>query len=110
MEEEQQEQSNSRPWLYKKGQSGNPGGRPPGILSMKEYIKKKLATMTEEEREVFLEGIDKKTIWEMAEGKPQQDADVQVRVINVVVPPEVAKAFNIDATHTETIGGDTEQV
>ena len=29
--------------------------------------------MTDEEREAFLEGIDKKTIWEMGEGKAKQD-------------------------------------
>jgi Family of unknown function (DUF5681) len=74
--EEQIEQTNNRPWLYKKGQSGNPKGRPPGTFSMKEYIKKKLAAMTDEEREEFLEGIDKKTIWEMGEGKAEAKTDI----------------------------------
>lgn len=67
--DEPEEQINNRPWMYKKGQSGNPGGRPKGSKSMKTYIKEKLAVMTEEEREVFLEGLDKRTIWEMAEGR-----------------------------------------
>lgn len=62
------------PHVYKKGQSGNPGGRPKNTL--KEYTKKKLAEMTEEEREAFLEGIDKRTIWEMAEGKAEAKTDV----------------------------------
>lgn len=76
MENEAQEQINNRPWLYKKGQSGNPGGRPKGSKSMKTYVKEKLESLTDEEREEFLEGIDKKTIWEMSEGKPKQDMEV----------------------------------
>jgi hypothetical protein len=64
-----------QPHVYKKGQSGNPNGRPAGSLSLKEYLKKKLATMTDEEREEYLDGIDKHKIWEMAEGKASQDVD-----------------------------------
>lgn len=75
-EETPQEQINSRPWLYKKGQSGNPGGRKVGSKSMKTYIKEKLAVMTEEEREVFLEGLDKRTLWEMAEGRAETKSDI----------------------------------
>ena len=74
--EESVEQTNNRPWLYKKGQSGNPSGRPKGSKSMKTYVKEKLAAMTEEEREEYLAGVDKKIIWEMAEGKAKQDVEV----------------------------------
>jgi len=61
-----------QPYMWKKGQSGNPSGRPKG-KTMKEYAKELLACQTEEERQNFLEGINKKDIWEMAEGKPQTD-------------------------------------
>lgn len=74
---ESDEQKENRPWLYKKGQSGNPNGRPKGSISMKTYIKNKLATMTDEERETFLEGIDKKVLWEMGEGKPDTKSEVK---------------------------------
>lgn len=82
---ESEEQTNNRPWLYKKGQSGNPGGRPIGSKSMKTYVKEKLAAMTEEEREVYLEGVDKKVIWEMAEGKAKQDLEVSGEITSKII-------------------------
>lgn len=71
------------PHVYKKGQSGNPGGRPKNTL--KEYAKRKLAEMTEEEREEFLNGIDKRVIWEMAEGKAKQDVEAEVTLTSKVI-------------------------
>ena len=66
-----------QPHVYKKGQSGNPNGRPVGSVSMKTYVRNKLLSMTDEEREEFLQGIDKKVLWEMSEGKAKQDVDVE---------------------------------
>jgi len=80
MENETQEQAKNsvehlKPWQYKKGQSGNPGGRPKGI-SLKEYARNKLASMTDEEREEFMEGLSKDTIWEMGEGRADTKTDI----------------------------------
>ena len=39
-----------------------------------------LQSMTEEEEQEFFQGLDKKIIWEMAEGKPKQDTESKVEV------------------------------
>lgn len=86
--EKQQENSKVpiqlQPHAFKKGQSGNPGGRPAG-KSLKQYAKDMIAAMTEEERQTFLEGIDKKIIWEMAEGKAKQDVDISGEMVSKIV-------------------------
>ena len=63
-----------RPWQFKKGVSGNPMGRPPG-RSLKDRAKAYLSGLTDEEAEEYFNGMDKKDVWEMAEGKPQQKVD-----------------------------------
>lgn len=78
------EKQNDKPWLWKKGQSGNPAGRPRGKTA-KERAKDYLATMTDEEFEDFMTGIDKKTIWEMAEGKAKQDMDISAEVTKKII-------------------------
>ncbi len=73
-----------KPYQWKKGQSGNIMGRPKG-KTMKEYAKQYLERMTDEERDVWLEGLSKDTIWEMAEGKAKQDVEVSGEMTSKVV-------------------------
>ncbi len=68
-----------RPYMWKKGQSGNIMGRPKG-KTMKEYAREYLERMTDEERDEWLEGLNKDTIWEMAEGKAAQKVDGDLKV------------------------------
>lgn len=88
--------SNFKPWLFKKGQSGNPGGRPKGP-SMKTWAQNKLATMTEEERENFLDGLPKDILWRMAEGQPHQSTETEVKGVLKI---EFASEFKKDDNQT----------
>lgn len=87
MSEEQPKSSKAdhlAPWQYKPGQSGNPGGRPKGT-SLKEYAKTFLTKMTPEEKEQFLKGLSKDTIWKMAEGNPKSDMELSGEITKKIV-------------------------
>jgi len=71
-----QEQINSRPGLFKKGVSGNPGGRKKGSKSLKTFVREYLEGLSDEDKLLFMEDLPKEIIWKMAEGNPKQDTDV----------------------------------
>ena len=80
-----------QPHVFKKGQSGNPKGRPEGSVSLKTYAKAMLEEMDDEQRQEFMQGLPKNFIWEMAEGKAQSQQDITSNGETVMfVPPTVS--------------------
>jgi len=71
---------NLQPHVFKKGQIGNPNGRPKGSISLKQYAKQMLENMTPDEREEYLHGLPKQFIWEMAEGKADTHTTLKATV------------------------------
>lgn len=57
-----------KPYAFKPGVSGNPGGRPRSPL--KDYVREKFAAMSQEDKEEFLKKVSPDIIWKMAEGNP----------------------------------------
>lgn len=72
-------------WQFQPGQSGNPSGRPKGAVSLKEYAKKMLYELDEDEKLQFMKGLPKDKIWEMAEGKAKQDVESTIEVTSKVI-------------------------
>lgn len=62
-----------KPYLWKKGQSGNPKGGKSIKRSMKEFVANYLSELSTEDKIEFLQKIDPAFAWRMAEGNPAQD-------------------------------------
>lgn len=90
-----------RPWLWKKGQSGNLKGRPKG-KTMKEWAREYLSKMTDEERDEWMSGLDKHVVWKMAEGNPETKTDVTSGGEKIVfLPPDVIDRVNNTSSETK---------
>ena len=75
------------------GVSGNPKGRPKGSLSIKAEIKKRLENNPEELKEIVEHFIKKnrELMWQMIEGRPQQQVGLDATITEVKVPDEQYK-------------------
>ena len=75
-ESSEQESNRNDDGTFKDGVSGNPGGRPKN--SLKSYVASKLAKMSDEEKDAWLETHDIKgeVQWRMSEGNPANNTDI----------------------------------
>lgn len=87
--------NNDKPWLWKKGISANPGGRPKGSVSLKVYVRNKILSMTDEEKEEFLDSLPKAEIWKMAEGNPETKNDIKIDTNHIFTEEEIENAKQI---------------
>ncbi len=85
VEESQEQLNNNRPWLFQKGKSGNPGGRPKGTKSLKTRAREYLEGLSDEEAVDYFNGLNKLDVWKMGEGNPvtklQGDSDNPITLI-----------------------------
>ena len=58
-----------QPYTWKKGQSGNPAGRPPG-KTLKEFAREYLMSLPDDEKVEYLASLPTDIVWKMAEGNP----------------------------------------
>lgn len=79
-QEQSENKSWDRPWLFKPGQSGNPGGRPKGSKSLKTFAREYLESLDDDGKLEFMRGLDKDIVWKMAEGNPKDETTIKANV------------------------------
>lgn len=64
------------PYLWKKGVSANPKGRPKG-KTLKEFARAYLESLPDEEKVDYLSSLPTEIVWKMAEGMPDTKTELK---------------------------------
>ena len=64
-----------QPYIWKKGVSGNPNGRPRG-KTLKEFAREYLESLPDDEKVEYLASLPTEIVWRMAEGNPATNTDI----------------------------------
>lgn len=75
-EPHEQENSRNPDGTFKKGVSGNPGGRP--VDTLKAFLAREFRAMSDDEKRVWLadNNVSGEVQWKMAEGNPSNQSDI----------------------------------
>lgn len=77
MDEKQRKLQPIAKYTWKKGQSGNPAGRPKG-KTLKEFAREYLASLPDDEKIDYLTTLPESLVWQMAEGNPENKTKLDV--------------------------------
>ncbi len=98
-EAEKQVPKQLKPYIFKKGVSGNPNGRPKG-KTLKEFARAYLESLPDDEKIDYLQSLPTELIWQMAEGKAKQETETEVKG-NLTINRITFDEYN-DSSQSET--------
>lgn len=98
-------------YIWKKGQSGNPAGRPIG-KSLKTFAREYLESLPDDEKIDYLATLPEEIVWKMAEGNPENkdsiklDKDIQFTDEELEVAKQIIAKRLASDTASQESGGD----
>ena len=89
------------PYKWKKGQSGNPEGRPKG-KTLKEFAREYLESLPDDEKVDYLASLPTEIVWKMAEGNPETKTDITTLGEKINMGTVVLPSKDVDTLETST--------